>query len=449
MPTIELGELAAGSRPGPVGSDRAAPRRAGRRRSARPGLLAAVLVGVLGMVAAGSPFSRPWPEAAVPAWLGSIVHADRGWMFVVDPERPRGGGPELAAYRLPAAELGWRVTLPAGDIGSLQVVGEHLLLARYPEPLLDRVARLTVLEVSAGAVAWEREASLMVVSSGGDLVLWAAAEDWRPGAENRPGTLEAVDPASGAVRWSLPVPAGALPSFDVSAADPRAPVRASTLVLALPSGRVEVRDLGTGAVVRAVQMPPPGAGPRTNWRAAVAAGLFVVYEESAVTAYGLPGLDRRWSLPAQPGVERGPFACGADLCSLRSQRGVRVWDAQTGRTRWSDERWIGIWRVGDALVAAEGAGAGETEALSVLDPASGRVLADLGAWGLFTPHGSRFIGVRYGADRRAWVVEFDPATWRGRLVTVLSGVSGDCGLTATALHCRRLDASIGVWRLPG
>ncbi|GAA3724120.1 hypothetical protein GCM10022225_01220 [Plantactinospora mayteni] len=448
MATIELGELTAASRPEPVGPVRAATRGAVRRRMPRSGLLAAVLVGLLGTVAAGGPSPRPWPEATIPTRLGSIVLADRDWMFVVEPRRSGRGAPELAAYRLPAAEQSWRVTLSTDAVGSLQVVGEHLLLARYPEPLLSRAARLTVLDLSAGAVVWEREASLLVVGNGGELVLWATAEDWQPGAESRPGRLEAVDPASGAVRWSLPVPAGALPSFDTTVVDPAAPVRASTLVLALPSGRVEVRDLGTGAVVRAVQLPPPSAGPQANWRAEIAAGLFLVYEESTVTAYGLPWLDRRWSVRTQPAVEQGPFGCGADLCSLRRPRGVRVWDAGTGGTRWSDERWTGIWAVGDALVAAR-AGTGPTEALSVLDPATGRVLADLGAWGLLTPHGSRFVAVRYGADRRAWVVEFDPATWRSRLLAVLPGVSDDCGLTATALHCRRLDASIGVWRLPG
>ncbi|GAA3728125.1 hypothetical protein GCM10022225_06890 [Plantactinospora mayteni] len=64
-------------------------------------------------------------------------------------------------------------------------------------------------------------------------------------------------------------------------------------------------------------------------------------------------------------------------------------------------------------------------------------------------HGQRYLGIRYGADRRVWVVEFDPATWHRRLSAVLPEGSGECGLTATVLYCRRLDASTGVWRLPG
>ncbi|MEQ4303227.1 PQQ-binding-like beta-propeller repeat protein [Plantactinospora sp. B6F1] len=447
MPTIELGELAVGSRPGRAEPDRTATRRTNRRRPPRSGLLAAVLAGVLGTVAAGDPVPRPWPETVLPTRLGSFVYAERDRMFVVESDRPGRGGPELTAYRLPAAEPEWRVTLPADDVANLQMVGEHLLLARYPRPASGRAPGLTVLDPSTGAVAWDREASLMTVSSGGDLLLQTTTGAWRPG-ENGPGTLEAVDPATGAARWSLPVPAGAVPLLEMSAVDRAVPVRASTLVLVLPSGRVEVRDLGTGEVVRAAQMPAPGAGPPTptGW-VEVAAGLLLAYDENAVTAYGLPELDRRWSVPNPPTKEYAAFTCGADLCSLRPQRGVHVRDAGTGRTRWSDPRWTGLWTVGDDLVASQ-AGADESQLFAVLDPATGRVLADLGTLAFLTPRGSRFVGVRYGADRRAWVLEFDPVTWRGRLLTVLSGISGDCGVTATRLHCRRLDASTGVWRLP-
>ncbi|MFY1690983.1 PQQ-binding-like beta-propeller repeat protein [Plantactinospora sp. WMMB782] len=454
MPTIELGDLAGGSRGQPTGPDRTTAHRTDRRRAARRGavrpfLLGAMLIVVLGTVAAGNPFPRPWPESVVPARLGATVLAGRDWLVVSEPDRSGPGvrgGRELVAYGLPGVEPRWRLS-PPDVVDDLQVLGDRLLLTTHPEPSLARSARLTVLDVRTGTVAWERQAILMVSSDGGDLVLWTTAGDGRPGAPAGSGRLEAVDPASGAVRWSLPVPDGVLPRFDATSADPTAPARASTLVLALPSGLVEVRDLGTGAVVRAVRLPVPVTGSPPRFDAEVTTGMFLVYDESTVTGYRLPELDRRWSVRTDPQRGRGPVACGADLCSLRPQRGVRVWDPRTGATRWSDGRWTRLWAVGDALVAAEGSG--PDGALAVLDPATGRVLADLGAMGHLTPRGARLVGVRYGADRRARVLEFDPATWRARLLAVLSEVSGDCRLSATVLHCRRMDASIGVWRLPG
>ncbi|MDG4785855.1 PQQ-binding-like beta-propeller repeat protein [Micromonospora sp. WMMD1102] len=459
MRTIELGELPAGSGGQPTGPDRTAGhrtavhrsdrRRTARRRAVRPGLLGAMLIVVLGTVAAGNPFPRPWPETVLPARLGATVLADRDWLIVSEPDRSGPGGRdgrELVAYELPAVEPRWRLSPPDG-VDDVQVLGDRVLLTTYPEASLGRNARLTVLDVRTGTLAWERQAILMVSSDGGDLVLWTTAEDRRPGVPAGSGRLEAVDPATGAVRWSLPVPDGVLPHFDATSADPTALARASTLVLALPSGLVEVRDLGTGAVVRPVRLPVPVTASPPRFDAEVIAGMFLMYDESTVTGYQLPELDRRWSMRTDPEMGRGPVACGADLCSLYPQQGIRVWDPRTGATRWSDGRWTRLWTIGDALVAAQGSGPSGT--LAVLDPATGRVLADLGALGHLTPRGSQLDGVRYGADRRAWVLEFDPATWRARPLAVLSEVSGDCRLSATVLHCRRVDASIGVWRLPG
>ncbi|GIG86816.1 outer membrane protein assembly factor BamB family protein [Plantactinospora endophytica] len=450
MPTIELGELTAAFRPEPSGP----PPATGPRPAARSGWLGIVLVALLGTVAAGHPFPRPWPEVTLPTRFGATVYADRNLLFVAGPERSDRGGVMLAGYRLPAVEPRWRVALPAGDLGTVQPVGDHLLLATYTDLSLPRFARLTVLDVSTGVVAWEREASLMAVSSAGLLLLWTEApavwaDPRRPSPpDQQPGRLVAVDPATGAERWSLPVPAGALPSFDRPIRDPTGAGRVSTLVLALPGGRVEVHDLDTGALVHAGHLAEPGDGPRARVRGEAVGGLFLRYGESTVTAYGLPRLDRRWSAPLDLVVENGPFPCGVDLCSFRPQRGVRVWDPRTGATRWADDQWSTLSSLGDALIGWA-TGAGDADTMSVLDPATGRVLADLGAWNVFEAYGQRFVGVRYGADRRAWVVEFDPATWQHRLLTVLPGISGGCGLTATALYCRRLDASTGVWRLPG
>jgi hypothetical protein len=57
------------------------------------------------------------------------------------------------------------------------------------------------------------------------------------------------------------------------------------------------------------------------------------------------------------------------------------------------------------------------------------------------------IGMRTDlATSRAWLAHLDPATGRARVFGMIVGVSADCEVRAGAVICRRLDATIGIWR---
>jgi hypothetical protein len=101
------------------------------------------------------------------------------------------------------------------------------------------------------------------------------------------------------------------------------------------------------------------------------------------------------------------------------------------------------------FIATAATESGASHMQYAVDPATGRVLAELGAWQLMESGSEdlRPIGIRIGADRRAWVAEIDTTTLRTRMLTVLPGVSGDCGLAGETLHCRRVDGSVGLWHL--
>ncbi|MFC6017117.1 PQQ-binding-like beta-propeller repeat protein [Plantactinospora solaniradicis] len=453
MPTIELGELGAEPQHDRVGPGESASR-PGRRRSRflRAGL-PAVLVGLLVTMSAGNPFPGPWREVDVPAPLGAMVLADGDWMFVVSGVGTSTSGQELAGYRLPEGTPRWRMTLPPGDVGQPLLLGDTLVLASYSEQSSEGRNRVTAVDATTGSISWEREASVEVFSGTGDLVVWAGPEGWQPPdglepdpAKHRPaGTLEVVDPASGKPRWSLPTPVGARRAYNYAAFG-----EVAQMALILPSGRVEIRDLSTSAVTGTGQLPPPPADrPDVYWYVDFVGDLLVVHEERSVTAYGLAGLDRRWSMPRDDSLEYGPTTCGAHLCTYLRDNGVRVWDDRTGQLRWSDPRWTSLSPVGDVFIATAAPESSTPYLQYAVDPATGRVLAELGSWQLVDDgsEGPRLLGIRIDSDRRAWVAEIDTTALRTRLLTVLPGVSGECGLVAETLHCRRVNGSVGLWQL--
>jgi len=460
---IDLGELGSAASDGPdrradpVG--RSADRSAWRRRTVLRASLAAVLAGALTLLVAGDPLPRPLPGLSVPARLGSAVTVVPGWLLVVDPTVPGAVGQQLTAYRIPGAvpdDVGpvpaWRIRLPTGGFGTPMVLDGTLVLTAFrPETGPPRVR---VLDLATGAFRWERTGYLEAVSAAGDLLIGVSDPETPPGTAepgdgsaspegSDPATLEARDPVSGAVRWSLSSPPGTRRHYRWSETDGRSRL----LVVVLPSGRVEARDVATGALLAATTLPAPGVNP--GWHGSVAGDLFITQSVGVATAYGLPGLDRRWSAPTVDG-ELAPSTCGPHLCSYSYDGGIRVWDAGTGRTRWTDRRWVSLYQAGEELVGSAAAGPGQPGPLAVLDPDTGRSLAELGIWDVLPadqPAG-RLIGVRTARDRRTWVAEIDTAARQVRLLTVLRGVSGECRLAERWLYCRRVDASVGLWALP-
>ncbi|MBE1488083.1 outer membrane protein assembly factor BamB family protein [Plantactinospora soyae] len=454
MPTIELGELGAEPAHDLVGTGKRAPRPGDRRSMLLRVGLPAVLVGLLATMAAGNPFPGPWRAVDVPARLGAMVLADRDRVFVVAGVGTYTSGREIAAYRLPEGTPRWRTTLPPGDVSQPMLLGDTLVLVSYSEQPSGGQIVVTAVDATTGALSWHRAATLEAISGTGDLVLWAGPEGWNPldgdeqdpVEERPPGTLQVVDPASGDVRWSMPTPAGARRAYDHSM------LGQGPKVALVASERIEMRDLITGAVIRTAQLPPPTERTDNYWYVDVVDDLVIVHERRSLTAYGWHGpdrLDRRWSIPNEKGLEYGPVTCGSQLCTYLRDNGVRVRDGRTGQVRWSDSRWTSLLLAGDVWIATAGSDFGTPNLQYAVDPATGRVLAELGSWQLVDSEAGdpRPIGIRIGANRRAWVAEIDTTTLRTRVLTVLEGVSGDCGLSGETLRCRLADGSIGLWQL--
>ncbi|MEU5720317.1 PQQ-binding-like beta-propeller repeat protein [Micromonospora sp. NPDC047738] len=427
MTVIDLGEIRRDPAPEP-------PPRPPRAVS-RPYRVLAVLLAVLWVVAGGVP--RPERAVAiVPARLGADVFLAADRLYVVDPLDPQQGtGRLLVAYQIPAEgppAVLWRTSLPAGggDVWLLQQGGTVLVSGRQvggPEG----VFRTTALDAGTGRSGWQQPGASYPA---GDGVLLQNLD------VSGEGSLRRVDAASGRTLWSVPTPLDG-PNLRFG------PDGVDRIVLAAPSGEVEVRDPASGALLAARNIRP---GQLPSWqRNQIVGDLLLVISDNGgtVTGYGLDRLDQRWTARlAQVGYLTD---CGDLLCAYRQTGGMWVLDPATGAVRWSNPRWQAVlWaEQGRFLVGSDDPGGPR---FVVADAATGQPVADLGSWELASWHepGDPLIGVRPGGDGRLLVAELDVAAARARVFDALPGVLGDCRNGRRVLVCRRSAGGFGVWRLP-
>ncbi|RGC70192.1 PQQ enzyme repeat protein [Micromonospora sp. MW-13] len=428
MTVIDLGELRGAVEPEPPRPPRAV------GRPLRVALAGAVALLTL---AASAPVARP-VSAVVPGGPGVEVFLIGDRMYVVEQVAAGSDGTrEVAAYTTPAGPGGslrplWHTTAPGGT-GPFQVRehGGFVLLTGGPD---GRATETVVVDLATGRQRWRQPGFPAPTVDGGLLLLGG-------GDDETAGSVHVVDLASGRARWSAPATPGLM-------AERRRGAETDRVVLISGSGRTEVRDAGSGAVLVAREAGPAGRGyPSAN---VVGDLLLVTVEDSVdagrVTAYGLDALDRRWELDLSAYVTW----CGDLLCAAVRDVGVSALDPATGRTRWANPRWP--WFVaapGGRLLAAAPGSAAALE-FAVLDAATGRTVAELGRWELVdnqAPDEPRF-GVRQTREGGLLVAELDPARAVARRLDVLPDAAGECRSAGRGLVCRRPGGTYGWWRLP-
>ncbi|MGC1212706.1 MAG: hypothetical protein WA890_15725 [Micromonospora sp.] len=426
MAVIDLGELRDDPEPEP------APRRP--RPSAGPYRSLAVLVATLLTISGGGPAPER-SSAAVPARPGAEAFLTGDRLYVVQPpDSGRDEGRQLVAYQVPKAgpppEL-WRTSLPrdGGVVGLLERAGTVLLTG--PVGGDSGPYRTSAVDARTGRPGWQQAGVAVAV---GDVVLMESLG--REGVT----AIRRVDPPTGRTLWSVPTPREGL-SLDVG------PDGIGRIVVTSASGDVEVRDVASGARLVARNIRP---GELPTWQQTQVVGdllLVIRIGDGTVTGYGLDRLDRRWTarLPLVGYVDR----CGVLLCLYRQTGGMWALDPATGVVRWTDARWQAVLRAvgGRFLVSwADAVGA----RYAVVDGATGRLLADLGAWELAggDDPADPLIGIRRRADGRLLVAELDVSTGRAQMRDALPDVLGNCRSGGRMLICRRVGGDIGLWRLP-
>jgi outer membrane protein assembly factor BamB len=389
---------------------------------------------------AGAP--RPLPVAALAARAGSTIYVAGDRLIVVERDNV-GIYRHVAAYRLADLARLWRVEMP--PIGEAYPIvaadGSLVLTGQPPEGGLHVIG----LNAATGAVRWRHQAILDGATSGGLILL--ASERPDPGAAPaaEPGatgeTVRAVNAATGAEVWSVDLPARAMRSYGFDGD------YLTVLAVTLPTGRVELRDVDTGNVLRSrsIQWRPADGSRRY---AEIVGDLLLVTEESTIAAYELDRLDLRWRMPFEMAHFTWPTQCGAAVCLLRDGGALVVVDTSTGRRKWLDPRWSSLLAEVDGYLIASSERADE-RSVAALDPDTGQVRRDLGRWHEVHSTGADnpVIGIRY-EPTRTLVARLDPASG-SRIIGVLHDtLNRSCWTQSSLLLCWRTGNRLGIWHLP-
>ncbi|MCX4385910.1 PQQ-like beta-propeller repeat protein [Micromonospora peucetia] len=429
MTLIDLGEL----RDEP---DRDLPPPRPPRAVGRPLRVALALVFLVATVAGAAPVSER-VSVVVPARLGAEAFLDDDRLYVVEPaEGEPEGTVEVRAYTLPERAPAddappvpvWRSRVPAaGRFWQVQT-GPGVVLFSVTGDRDD--GQTVALDAGTGHERW-RQPGYPWWDPTGVLLIQTGGEEG--------GVVRSVDPASGQALWSVPTPReGATYSVRSGLGGP--------IVLAFPGGRIEVRELRSGALQHAADLRLDEPAGHTM----VTHDLLLVVRPRAgvVTAYGLDGLRLRWEarLPLVEHVQD----CGELLCAHRGNGGFSAVDPATGAVRWIGQRWFGVLSAqGGRLLAVAPGPVGDR--FGVLDAATGRQVADLGTWQLMPWFADdRLLAVRPAAAGGGLVVaHLDVAAGRARVLDVLRDASGDCRGDADTVSCRLRTGEFGAWRYGG
>ncbi|GAA3343428.1 hypothetical protein GCM10020358_42630 [Amorphoplanes nipponensis] len=431
---IDLGE-----QHGRLPVDPAAPRDRPHRFRAALAAASALLVVALGGAVAQSPPAQP---VIVPARLGDNMFVEQDRLYVVGADS---GRPDAAVqhkivsmYALPGGELLSRTTVAVtGAVFKVTSVGATVLVSYQ----VDTVGAEATVALAAGTdrALWRAPARLLGVSPPDGVVLLR---------ENSPqfGDLHwyGVDLATGRTRWSFQQPTqGYTTPADVTDGFPR------RLITATTAGHVEIRDTASGALVSQGDVAAAPGWSRRGITVWPTGDLVLIGGLGGITAYTLAGLRPRWHSAVELS---GHWAqdCVDAICVFGFRGGVQVLDPGTGQVRWAARRWTAAAEAGPYLLVSGDEGLEGRYPMAVVEPRTGVVHGDFGAWrsaGPPRPDGT-VVGLRQRiGDDVVFYALLDPVRLAVRVLGAATAVSGDCQSTTDVLVCRRIDATVAIWPL--
>ncbi|MBM0278660.1 outer membrane protein assembly factor BamB family protein [Micromonospora tarensis] len=422
MSIIELGEVR--DEPAAVPSTRR-PRAVGR-----PSRGAAVLVLALVVLAGATPVPQRTVHV-VPASPRATTYLAGDSVFVVDPPTPDGDR-YLTAYAQPTANgtvrRRWQAPLARhGDYLGVRVERGLVLAMEVAAP--NRLFQTAAYDAVTGQQRWRQPGATQSTVDGG-LLLTNVREDGS-------STMSRVQPDSGQLLWSMPIPSPANPSYHLVEG------RVDQFVLLEPTGEVRVHDAGTGRLLRSVDTLSGDRAAFQRMQVVDDLLLLVPPGSARLVGYGLAELEPLWTVEVP--LVAYAVSCAGLLCAIPETGGLQVLDPTSGVLRWSDrsqDAVVGV-RHGRLLMAKPGRG------YTARDAATGQNRVELGEW-VLTPllrPDDPLVGMRRGDNGRLTVAELDLVAGRARVVDVLPGIAGSCQASLPVLLCQRVDGTTALWRL--
>ncbi|WP_030434046.1 PQQ-binding-like beta-propeller repeat protein [Actinoplanes subtropicus] len=342
----------------------------------------------------------------------------------------------LTSYDLTSGRLRWQAgqSTPAYRLR----ISDDVVLMR-PWAGTNRDPGTTALSTFSGTDLWERPGNVVNIAGSSTLLAVDSPRTLDGTGRRVQGQVDAIDPATGNTRWSVPVPSTA-----VLLGVPGLGDEESRMLLVHDNQTMAVHDLTTGKLIASTHVPAADYSPDNP---VVAGGRILLRHPGAssaeISAYDPETLKQLWSEPSEIAYQMQP--CGLLVC-LGGPAGLRAIDPDTGDTVWAQPAWHSLALFGDMYVAYSDPDG--SVPVGVIDPRTGALRIQLAGWQPVdgTGNDGRLVLTRAAdAESRTMVAVARPGDLRPRVLDALPQGTGDCQAAPARLVCRTIYGELVVW----
>ena len=342
----------------------------------------------------------------------------------------------LTSYNLADGRMHWQAgeATPAYRLR----LGDGLVLMR-PWTIGAGEPPTMAISIATGATRWKRPGGVVTVAGSATLLAVNTVRSTSGAGRRVQGPIEALDPVTGATRWTVQVPNTA-----VLVGVPGASDEGGRMLLMHDDRTLALHDLDTGRLLARTTVPAADYNPGNP---TVAGGLILLRHPglggAEVSAYDPVTLREQWTEPAGTAYAIEP--CGALAC-LSGEDGVRAIDPLNGLTRWHRAGWRSIAPFGTSYVAYTSPD--DTDPVATFDPDTGATRTGLTGWRPVPGTGStgRLVLTRNTeAGARTMVAVARPGEQQPHLLAALPLGTGDCQTAPGRLICRSMYGELVVW----